>query len=197
MQIPHFGRIRQKRFAILLRVKKMVTIVFPGRENKACAKALCAILERFGGAVYADETEISDYAPVASQYFVCNAKRFCRVPTRESVLLLTDTKHAPKALQKSPFGRVVADADITPRPTGSAVLVGMRKDSQITVSSVESDRLQICIQKALTTFSGREILPCEFSVVRTANTDLKTALFAFAVLLLSDKADTATLKMKL
>lgn len=195
--ILHFIRIRLKRFAILLRVKKMVTIVFPGRENKACAKALCAILERFGGAVFADETEISDYAPVASQYFVCNANRLCRVPMRESVLLLTDTKHIPKMLSEMNFGRVVADSDSTPCTTENAVIVGMRKDSQITVSSVDSDRLQICVQKALKTFSGKEILPCEFSVACTANTDLKTALFAFAVLLLSDKADTVTLKMKL
>lgn len=175
----------------------MVTVVLPGKENKACAKALCAVLERFGGAVFADETEISDFAPVASVYFVCNGKQIKAVPPRESVFVLTGDKFRCTLQKENVFRYIIADADALTDAPQNSITVGMGKDSQISVSSVEDTHLQICIQRPLQTFSGKEILPCEFSVTRTAETDIKTALFAFTVLLLSDKADTEKLTVQL
>lgn len=169
----------------------------PGAENKPCAKALCAVLERFGGAIFADETEISDFAPVASVYFVCNGKQIKAVPPRESVLLLTDDKFRRTLCTENTFRYIITDADAVTQNIPNSITVGMRKDSQISVSSVEDAHLQICIQRPLQTFSGKEILPCEFAVTCAVTQDMKTALFAFTVLLLSDKADTEKLTIQL
>ncbi len=174
----------------------MVTVVLPGEENKRCAKALCTVLERYGGAVFADESEISDFAPVASVFFVCNGKQIKAVP-RASVLLLTDEKFQTNILQNGAYRYIVADADTVLCTIPNSITVGMGKESLISVSSIEDSHLQICIQRPVKTFSGKEILPCEFSVYCAEKQDVKTVLFAFAVLLLSDKADTEKLTVQI
>lgn len=172
-------------------------MVLKGAKNKACAKGVCAVLERFGGAIFADETEISDFAPVASTFFVYNGECIKSVPKRESVLLLTeDAPKTPFAVRKS-FAYVLTNAPCADVSEKNCLSVGMGKDCDISVSSVEDMHLQICLQRTLKTFSGREILPCEFSVQCKEKIDLKTALFAFSVLLLCDKADTKKLKIQL
>ncbi|MGN0520589.1 MAG: hypothetical protein ACI4LB_07590 [Candidatus Fimenecus sp.] len=175
----------------------MVTVVFPGAENKACAKEICAILERFGGAIFADETEISDFAPVASVFFVCNGQGVKSVPPKESVLLITDKNIGKAQADGLPFAYRILDTDTVLESIPNSITVGMGKGSQISISSATGTHLQICIQKPLTTFSGKEILPCEFSVTCSEKQDIKTVLFAFAVLLLSDKADTEKLTMQI
>lgn len=175
----------------------MVTVVFPGAKNKTNAKAVCAALEHFGGAIFADGTEITDFAPVASVFFVYNGECIKSVPKRESVLLLTeDAPKTPLAVQKS-FAYVLTSGPDPDASQNSCLSVGMGKDCDISVSSVEDMHLQICLQRPLKTFSGKEILPCEFSVQCKEKIDLETALFAFSVLLLCDKADTKSLKIQL
>ncbi|MGN0571339.1 MAG: hypothetical protein ACI4K9_04085 [Candidatus Fimenecus sp.] len=175
----------------------MVTVVFPGAENKACAKAVCAILERFGGAIFADETEISDFAPVASVFFVYNGERTKTVPKKMSVLLITDKNSENIQFDCTPFAYRILDADTVLKSVPNSITVGMGKDSDISVSSIEDTHLQICIQRPLKTFSGKEVLPCEFSVSYSEKQDIKTILFAFTVLLLCDKADTEKLTIQL
>lgn len=186
-----------REIAILLRVKKMVTVVFPGAENKACAKAVCAALERFGGAIFADGTEISDFAPVASVFFVYNGESIKSVPKRESVLLLTEDAPKTSSAVQNEFAYVLTSAPSADIAKKSCLSVGMGKDCDISVSSIEGMHLQICLQRTLKTFSGKEILPCEFSVQCKEKMDLKPALFAFSVLLLCDKANTKELKIQL
>lgn len=184
-----------REIAILLRVKKMVTVVFPGAENKACAKAVCAALERFGGAIFADGTEISDFAPVASVFFVYNGNGVHAVPPKASILLLSGKNSAHIHCRRASFTYQILDADTVAADSPNSISVGMGKDSQISISSASDTKLQICIQKPLKTFSGKEILPCEFSVRRPQKQDIKTVLFAFTVVLLCDKADTDKLTL--
>lgn len=196
--LQNFGfRISEREIAILLRVKKMVTVVFPGAENKSCAKKICAILERFGGAIFANETEITDFAPVASVFFVYNGEGIKSVPQKESILLITGKDSKKLQADCAPFGYRILDADTVSKTDPQSITVGMGKDSQISVSSATSTHLQICIQKPLKTLSGKEVLPCEFSVTCAEHQDIKTVLFAFAVLLLCDKADTEKLTIQI
>ena len=196
--LQNFGfRISKHEIAILLRVKKMVTVVFPGAENKACAKEMCAILERFGGAIFADETEITDFAPVASVFFVCNGEGIKSVPPKESILLIAGKDSKKLQMNCTPFAYRILDTDTVSESVPNSITVGMGKTCQISVSSATRTHLQICIQKPLKTFSGKEVLPCEFSVTFAEHQDIKTVLFAFAVLLLFDKADTEKLTIQI
>ncbi len=174
----------------------MITAVVGGAENAVCAKELCRILEKFGGAFFVSQNCVLDYSAIAPEFLVFNTDVVREISSQYTVLLLgehTAHMHIGKGCR---FDRVIAEGRQEKIPHENIISVGMRQSNLISIASVENGTYSISVQKTIRAFDGREILPCEFSVICQKAFAPQTVLFAFTLLLLSGKADTAKLKLK-
>lgn len=175
----------------------MITVVVPGKENEACAKALCRILEKFGGAFFLSEDSALEYAAVTPAFLVFNTASVRAVSSEASILLVGARMHPAQVSKQCRFDRIIADNPGAVHENEQLLSVGMSQNNTISIASVEQNTLHISVQAIVRALDGSEILPCEFSVQMTQAYGVRTALYAFCILLLSGKADAANLKIKL
>ncbi len=175
----------------------MITVVVLGRENENTAKAICRILEKFGGAYFLSGDSIQDYSAITPSFLVFNTDTVNELPDGSNILLLCDGVQNVKISKSCRFDRMIADCARENIAKDGVVTVGMRRQNDVSISSVEADSVHIAVQKLIKTLSGKEILPCEFSVACGADLDKNALLYAFTLLLLTERADTAVLTLRL
>ena len=174
----------------------MITVVVPGSENENCAKELCCILEKFGGALFASKDSVLDFSAAFPAFFVFNTDTVRSVTTRHRLLLLPGNTKSGKIAKDCRFDRIIADGLSKSVCDDRFLTVGTGRNNCISIASADRDTLQISVQDILHTLDGAEILPCEFSV-QFHEASARTALYAFTVLLLAGKADISKLQLQL
>lgn len=174
----------------------MITVVVPGSENEICAKELCCILEKFGGALFASKDSVLDFSAASPAFLVFNTDTVRSVTTRRRILLLPGNTQSGKIAKACRFDRIIADGLSQESHDDRFLTVGTGRNNCISIASADRDTLHISVQEILHTLDGAEILPCEFSV-QFHETGARTALYAFTILLLSGKADTGKLQIQL
>lgn len=174
----------------------MITVVVPGFENEKCAKELCCILEKFGGALFASQDSILDFSAVTPAFLVFNTDVVRNITTRHRLLLLPGNTGSNKIAMNCKFDRVIADGLAQSNPYDRLLTVGTGQSNSISIASADAGVLHISVQEILHTLDGAEILPCEFSV-QYHDADARTALYAFTILLLAGKADPGKLQIQL
>lgn len=174
----------------------MITVVVPGSENENCAKELCCILEKFGGALFASKDSVLDFSAASPAFLVFNSDTVRSVTTRHRLLLLPGNTQSGKIAKSCQFDRIIADGLSKSRGDDRFLTVGTGRNNCVSIASADRDTLQISVQEILHTLDGAEILPCEFSV-QLHETAPRTALYAFTILLLAGKADTGKLQIQL
>ena len=174
----------------------MITVVVPGSENENCAKELCCILEKFGGALFASKDSVLDFSAASPAFLVFNTDTVRSVTLRHRLLLLPGTTQSGTSAQNCEFDRIIADGLSKDRSDDRFLTVGTGRNNCISIASADRDTLHISVQEILHTLDGAEILPCEFSV-QFQEVSARTALYAFTVLLLAGKADTGKLQIQL
>lgn len=174
----------------------MITVVVPGSENENCAKELCCILEKFGGALFASKDSVLDFSAASPAFLVFNTNTVRSVTTRRRLLLLPGNTPNGKIEKNCQFDRIIADGLSQDSCDERFLTVGTARNNCISIASADRDTLHISVQEILHTLDGAEILPCEFSVQFREVTP-RTALYAFTILLLAGKADTGKLQIQL
>lgn len=174
----------------------MITVVVPGSENEKCAKELCCILEKFGGALFASKDSVLDFSAASPAFLVFNTDTVRSVTTRHRLLLLPGNTQSGKIAKNCEFDRIIADGLLQDSRDERFLTVGTGRNNCISIASADRDTLHISVQEILHTLDGAEILPCEFSV-QFQEVSARTALYAFTVLLLAGKADTGKLQIQL
>ena len=174
----------------------MITVVVPGSENEKCAKELCCILEKFGGALFASKDSVLDFSAAFPTFLVFNTDTVRSVTTRHRLLLLPGNTQSGKIAKDCRFDRIIADGLSKSVCDDRFLTVGTGRNNCISIASADRDTLHISVQEILHTLDGAEILPCEFSV-QFQEVSARTALYAFTVLLLAGKADTGKLQIQL
>lgn len=170
----------------------MITVFFSEPENTSCAKKLTALLSRFGGALYTDGKSVLDFAPISSTYFISSSG--CRPTAKSSAAFLLTDAACAAPLPVQDYRYILLNTDRAPQ-TDSCITVGLGSHRDITVSSLESRQMQVCLQRSLRTVGGKEIFPCEFTVQHPENADRQAVLYAVAILLLTDQTDTELLRI--
>ncbi len=87
----------------------MITVVVPGSENENCAKELCCILEKFGGALFASKDSVLDFSAAFPAFLVFNTDTVRSVTTRHRLLLLPGNTQSGKIAKDCRFDRIIAD----------------------------------------------------------------------------------------
>lgn len=174
----------------------MITVVVPGSENENCAKELCCILEKFGGALFASKDSVLDFSAASPAFLVFNTDTVRSVTTQRRLLLLPGNTQNGKIAKNCEFDRIIADGLSQDGRDDRFLTVGTGRNNCISIASADRDTLHISVQEILHTLDGAEILPCEFSV-QFHEVSARTALYAFTILLLAGKADTGKLQIQL
>lgn len=175
----------------------MITAVVVGRENAEFSRTLCQMLEKFGGAFFLSPDSIVDYCAITPEFLIFNTDFVEELTCTYSVLLLVGQSASHAVSEGCRFDCVISDGTQSTFGGSPVLSVGMRQDCHISIASMENNTYSISVQKPLRTLDGKEILPCEFCVECGQNSTPQAVLYAFTLLLLSDKADMKTLKMKL
>lgn len=174
----------------------MITVVVPGSENEKCAKELCCILEKFGGALFASKDSVLDFSAATPAFLVFSTNTIRSITTRRKLLLLSENSRSSKIAKGCNFDRIIADGLSQDSRDERLLTVGTGRNNCISIASADRDTLHISVQEILRTLDGAEILPCEFSV-QFHDVAPRTALYAFSILLLAGKADPGKLQIQL
>lgn len=175
----------------------MITAVVIGRENAELARALCQMLEKFGGAFFLSPDSIVDYCAITPEFLIFNTDFVGELTCTYSILLLGGQNAQQVVSDGGRFDCVISDGTQSTFGGSPVLSVGMRQDCDISIASMENNTYSISVQRPLRTLDGEEILPCEFCVECGQSRTPQAVLYAFTLLLLSGKADMQTLKMKL
>ncbi len=175
----------------------MITVVIPKQKNKIPAEEICRILEKFGGACLITKNSVQDFFAVSPSFLLFLTDTVCAVPEKNTVLLLADTDTDIKISDSCRFTCVITEGMPKEAYNGKTVTVGMGRQNDIGISSTESGHMHIAVQNAVRTLTGKEILPCEFSVLGSTQAPYSAVLYAFTLLLLTEKADTEALTVRL
>lgn len=175
----------------------MITVIVPNSENETLIKEICCILEKFGGACFVSQNSVQDFFAVSPSFLFFLTDTVCTVPSKNTVLLHTDTDADIKLPKNCRFERIITDYTENKIQKSKVISVGMRRQNDISISSTESGNMHIAVQNTVYTLSGKEILPCEFSVLGNTTAQHNAILYAFTLLLLAEKTDTETLIIKL
>lgn len=175
----------------------MITVVISGRENEALAMDICRILEKFGGACLVSKDSVQVYFAIAPNFLLFHTDSVRALPEKNTVLLQTDMHSIKSIAENCRFDCIITECAEKETLMPQAITVGMCAQNDIGISSTESSCIHIAVQNTIHTLSGKEILPCEFSVLVSENTSRSALLYAFTLLLLTEKADMDTLTLKL
>lgn len=175
----------------------MITVVLSGQENASLAVEICRILEKFGGACLVSQDSVQAYFAIAPSFLLFHADSVRALPEKNTVLLQTDAKCAPKTEEDCRFDCIITESTAEKHGAAQIITVGMGRQNDIGISSTESGHLHIAVQNTVHTLTGKEILPCEFTVLGAEDVPHSALLYAFALLLLTEKIDHELLTVKL
>lgn len=175
----------------------MITVVLSGRNVESLAAEICRILEKFGGACLVSRDSVQAYFAIAPSFLLFHADTVRALPERNTVFLQTDVTCEPKVEKNCKFDCIITESTSEKHCAAQVVTVGMGRQNDIGISSTESGHLHIAVQNTVHTLAGKEILPCEFSVLGAENFAHSALLYAFALLLLAEKIDHDLLTVKL
>lgn len=173
----------------------MITVVMPGRQNEVLAMDICRILEKFGGACLVSHDRVQAYFAITPSFLIFSTDTVRALPEKNTILLQTDTNITAETHCK--FDCVITERTEQVFRTPQVITVGMGAQNDIGISSTESGNMHIAVQNTVHTLSGKEILPCEFSLLGGRQMQPNTLLYAFTLLLLAEKANADTLTVKL
>lgn len=175
----------------------MITVVLSGRNIESLAAEICRILEKFGGACLVSHDSVQAYFAIAPSFLLFHADTVRALPEKNTVFLQTDATCEPKVETNCKFDCIITESTSEMHCAAQVVTVGMGRQNDIGISSTESGHLHIAVQNTVHTLAGKEILPCEFSVLGAENFAHSALLYAFALLLLAEKIDHDLLTVKL
>lgn len=175
----------------------MITVVLSGRNVESLAAEICRILEKFGGACLVSHDGVQAYFAIAPSFLLFHADTVRALPEKNTVFLQTDATCEPKVETNCKFDCIITESTSEMHCAAQVVTVGMGRQNDIGISSTESGHLHIAVQNTVHTLAGKEILPCEFSVLGAENFAHSALLYAFALLLLAEKIDHDLLTVKL
>lgn len=175
----------------------MITVVLSGRYVESLAAEICRILEKFGGACLVSHDSVQAYFAIAPSFLLFHADTVRALPEKNTVFLQTDATCEPKVEKNCKFDCIITESTSEKHCAAQVVTVGMGRQNDIGISSTESGHLHIAVQNTVHTLAGKEILPCEFSVLGAENFAHSALLYAFALLLLAEKTDSNALTVKL
>lgn len=175
----------------------MITVVLSGRDVESLAAEICRILEKFGGACLVSHDSVQAYFAIAPSFLLFHADTVRALPEKNTVFLQTDATCEPKIEKNCKFDCIITESTSEMHCATQVVTVGMGRQNDIGISSTESGHLHIAVQNTVHTLAGKEILPCEFSVLGAENFAHSALLYAFALLLLAEKIDHDLLTVKL
>lgn len=175
----------------------MITVIVPNSKNETLAKEICCILEKFGGACLVSPNSVQDFFAVSPSFLLFLTDTVCAVPEKNTVLLHTDADTDIKIPESCRFDRIITEYTESDIRKADVISVGMCRQNDISISSMESGHMHIAVQNTVRTLFGKQILPCEFSVLGKTDVQHSVILYAFTLLLLSEKADTEALTIKL
>ena len=175
----------------------MITVVQSGRNVESLAAEICRILEKFGGACLVSHDSVQAYFAIAPSFLLFHADTVRALPEKNTVFLQTDATCEPKVEKNCKFDCIITESTSEMHCAAQVVTVGMGRQNDIGISSTESGHLHIAVQNTVHTLTGKEILPCEFSVLGAENFAHSALLYAFALLLLAEKIDHDLLTVKL
>ena len=175
----------------------MITVVLSGRNVESLAAEICRILEKFGGACLVSHDSVQAYFAIAPSFLLFHADTVRALPEKNTVFLQTDATCEPKVETNCKFDCIITESTSEMHCAAQVVTVGMGRQNDIGISSTESGHLHIAVQNTVHTLAGKEILPCEFSVLGAENFAHSALLYAFTLLLLAEKTDSNALTVKL
>lgn len=175
----------------------MITVVLSGRDVESLAAEICRILEKFGGACLVSHDSVQAYFAIAPSFLLFHADTVRALPEKNTVFLQTDATFEPKIEKNCKFDCIITESTSEKHCAAQIITVGMGRQNDIGISSTESGHLHIAVQNTVHTLAGKEILPCEFSVLGAENFAHSALLYAFALLLLAEKIDHDLLTVKL
>lgn len=175
----------------------MITVVLSGRNIESLAAEICRILEKFGGACLVSHDSVQAYFAIAPSFLLFHADTVRALPEKNTVFLQTDATCEPKVEKNCKFDCIITESTSEKHRAAHVVTVGMGRQNDIGISSTESGHLHIAVQNTVHTLAGKEILPCEYSVLGAENFAHSALLYAFALLLLAEKIDHDLLTVKL
>lgn len=174
----------------------MMTVVISGQENAPLAVEICRILEKFGGACLVSHGSVQAFYAISPSFLLFHTDTVRALPEKDTVFLQTDAT-VPMLSGSCRFRWAIAEGGAEPSCAAETITVGMGRQSDVGISSTESGHLHIAVQNAVHTRTGKEILPCEFTVLGGESLPHDALLYAFTLLLLSEKADADALTVKL
>lgn len=175
----------------------MITVVISGQENASLAVEICRILEKFGGACLVSQDSVQAYFAISPSFLLFHTDTVRALPEKDTVFLQTDTKTALKLSKDCRVQCVITECPTEATCAPQTVTVGMGRQNDIGISSTESGHLHIAVQNTVHTLAGKSILPCEFTVLGGEDVPHSALLYAFTLLLLSEKIDHDLLTVKL
>ena len=158
----------------------MIPVFLLGEEHDAALRLpLCRILERYGGVLHICGAHAAQYAIGQARFLLCETSRLESIQAEQAILIFK-SQQAISCGQLSLSDGVISILE-TENEAAARMLLHTR--DTLTLSSISDTAPVVTIQRAITTFDGHTLEPCEKRI--TLHTPLPDyALLSICALLL-------------
>lgn len=181
----------------------MIPIFLLGDESDAAIRlALCRILERRGGVLHICGAHAAQYAMGQARFLLYETSRLEAIQAERALLIFKTgmTAYArPLSLSEGVVSILETENEAAARALlhsdATALTCGLTARDTLTLSSISDTNPVISIQRAITTFDGHTLEPCEKRVALRAPLSGYALLSVCAILLLTGQASENVLEL--
>ena len=181
----------------------MIPIFLLGEERDVALRLpLCRILERYGGVLHICGAHAAQYAIGQARFLLCETSRLDSIQAEQAILIFKSRQ----AVSSSPLS--LSDGVISILETGheaaarmllhtgaTALTCGLTARDTLTLSSISDTAPVVTIQRAITTFDGHTLEPCEKRIALHTPLPDYALLSICALLLLTGHASENLLEL--